>query len=57
MDDLSSTCSGCVRRLERAELPVQFLVQLGWELLSSLNTESCAWEGAVVIHGVSARFR
>lgn len=59
MDDSSSTCSGCVRRLERAELPVQFLVQLGWELLPlpSLNTESCAWEGAVVIHGVSARFR
>lgn len=40
-------------------LPAQLPVQLGWELLplSSLNTESCAWEGAVVIHGVSLRFR
>lgn len=26
MDDLSSTCSSCVRRLGRAGLPVQFLV-------------------------------
>lgn len=58
MDDSSSTCSSCVRHPGRAGLPVQFPVLLGWELLPlpSLSTESCAWEGAVVIHGVSPRF-